>query len=79
MTLRFKQIYYFAAIAIVLSLNIATFAQTRVYRVNDRQVQTLIDRIETRTNTFRQSVDNDLDNSRIDGTNREDKINAYIR
>jgi hypothetical protein len=79
MTLRFKQIYYLAAIAIVSSLNIATFAQTRAYRVNDQQVQILINRIETRTNTFRQSVDNDLDRSRIDGTNREDGINEYIR
>ena len=79
MTLRFKQLYYFAAIAIVFMLSTATFAQIRAYRVNDQQVQTLLNRIESRTNTFRESMDNTLDNSNINGTDREDGINAYIR
>lgn len=78
MTTNLKQIYYFAAIAIVFALNIATFAQTPAYRVNDRQVKTLINRIETKTNTFRNSVDNALNNSNINGTNREDNINSFV-
>ncbi len=79
MTLRFKQLYYFAVISIVFTLNIATFAQTRAYRVNDRQVQTLLNRIENRTNIFRESVEKALDNSNINGTFREDGINTYIK
>ncbi len=79
MTSRLKQFYYFAAIAIVFTLNFATFAQSRAYRVNDRQVQTLLNRIESRSNTFRQSLDTALDNSNINGTNREDGINAYVK
>jgi hypothetical protein len=79
MTLRFKQFFYFAFIALIFSLTTGIFAQNRAYRVNDRQLQILINRIETRTNTFRQSLDNALDNSRINGSNREDGINAYVR
>ncbi|HRH43698.1 MAG TPA: hypothetical protein PKY82_18855 [Pyrinomonadaceae bacterium] len=78
MTLRFKQIYYFAFIALVFTLTTSTFAQTRAYRVSDRQVKTLINRIETKTNTFRQSIDRSLDNSNINGTNREDNINSFV-
>ena len=78
MTLRFKQLYYFAVISIVFTLNIATFAQTRAYRVTDRQVQTLLNRIENRTNIFRDSVEKALDNSNTNGTFREDGINTYV-
>lgn len=79
MILRLKQLYYFAAIAIVLTLNISTFAQRAIYRVNDRQMQTLLNRIESRTNTFRESVYQALDNSNINGTNREDSLNSYVK
>lgn len=79
MTLRIKQLYYFAAIAILLTLNIATFAQTTIYRANDRQMQTLLNRIESRTNTFRETIYKALDNSNINGTNREDSLNSYVK
>jgi hypothetical protein len=54
-------------------------AQRRPYRVTDQQVQQLIQRIETRTDVFRSSLDSSLDRSRIDGTRAEDDINAFIR
>jgi hypothetical protein len=49
------------------------------YRANDRQVQRTLDRIEQRTDTFRQSLEAALDQSRLDNTNREDRINDYVR
>jgi hypothetical protein len=49
------------------------------YRVTDRQVETLLDRIESRSNMFRSGVDRAIDRSRLDGTNREDKINEFVK
>lgn len=53
-------------------------AQTRPYRVTDRQVQNLLNRIETRTDAFKSSLDSALDQSRLNGTDREDNINDFV-
>jgi hypothetical protein len=49
------------------------------YRVSDKQVEELIHRIETRSDQFRKSLDTALDKSRLDGTRREDDINAFVK
>jgi hypothetical protein len=54
-------------------------AQRRTYRMNDRQVEALINRVETSTDRFRQSVDFALDRSRYNGTASEDEINRFIQ
>ncbi|MBD1835627.1 hypothetical protein H6F61_23805 [Cyanobacteria bacterium FACHB-472] len=43
------------------------------------QIEQLLERIETRTDSFRRIVDGALDRSRMDGSSREDNINEYIR
>lgn len=43
------------------------------------QIEQLLERIETRTDSFRRIVDGVLDRSRMDGSSREDNINEYIR
>jgi hypothetical protein len=48
------------------------------YRVSDRQVQALINRIETRTDTFRNQLNRSMDRSSLNGTSSEDAINNYI-
>lgn len=53
-------------------------AQVRSYRVSDAQVQTLLTRIETRTDAFRRTVDRRLDNSRQNGTRAEDNITQLV-
>jgi len=53
-------------------------AQTWNPRANDTQVRNLLNRIETRTDTFRGQVDNQLDNSRWDNTRQENNIMAYV-
>lgn len=53
-------------------------AQTRAYRVSDRAVGNLLNRIETRTDRFKRSLDNALDRSVINNTQREDNIIEYI-
>ncbi len=74
-----KQISYFALIAIIVSLCVTAFAQTPVYRSNNRQVKNLVNRIEKRANNFRRGIDTALDRSNIDGTRREDDINTFVK
>lgn len=57
----------------------SVIAIQRPYRVSDSQVQTLLNRIETKSNTFRTSLDHALDRSRFNNTNREDNINEFIK
>lgn len=56
----------------------AVGAQTRVYTATDSQVQTLLNRIETRTDTYKSAMDTALDRSRYNNTNQEDSIAKFI-
>jgi predicted glycoside hydrolase/deacetylase ChbG (UPF0249 family) len=49
------------------------------YRVSDKQVEELIHRIESQSDVFRKSLDSALDQSRLDGTRREDDINSFVK
>jgi hypothetical protein len=49
------------------------------YRVSDKQVEDLIHRIEAQSDVFRKTLDTALDQSRLDGTRREDDINAFVK
>ena len=73
-----RQIIYIGMIAVLISLGTTLQAQTVAYRVSDRQVETLLTRIENRTDTFKNQVDRSLDNSNIDGTRQEDSINSLV-
>ncbi len=66
-----------ALLTILTGLNFPVFAQ-RPYRVSDRQVETLLNRIETRADSFRQNLDTALDRSSFNGTQRENEINQYV-
>ena len=59
--------------------NDALLAQWRdTYRPSG-QVQQLLNRIESRTDRFRENLDRALDESRFNGSDREDEINQYVR
>ena len=49
------------------------------YRLNDKEVEKIIKRIEQQSDNFRSSLDEALDKSRFNGTNREDDINSFIK
>jgi hypothetical protein len=70
------------SVALVIALaGISMIAQAqyqRPYRTNDRNVQQLIRRIETRTDNFQMSLERALDRSRLDNTRREDNINQLV-
>lgn len=77
---RTRQVISFALVIAFAGLGlIATaHAQQRTYRWNDRQMQQLLTRIDTRANRFSNSLDKALDRSRLDGTKREDDINTLL-
>jgi len=49
------------------------------YRVSDAQVDTLLRRIETKSDTFRTSLDAALDRSRYNETRREENVNEFVK
>lgn len=49
------------------------------YRLNDKDVERIIKRIEQQSDRFRSSLDSALDKSRFNGSNREDDINSFIK
>lgn len=71
------------ALFFVLSLAIVPRTQAQVigqpYRLSDKEVERILNRIENQANSFRRSLDAALDRSRLNGTNREDDINAFIK
>ena len=49
------------------------------YRISDKQVEQVMRRLKRDSDRFRKSLDSALDRSRLDGTNREDDINAFVK
>ena len=49
------------------------------YRLNDKEVEKILHRIEQQSDHFRSSLDAALDKSRFNGTNREDDINSFVK
>lgn len=49
------------------------------YRLNDKEVEKIIHRVEEQSDRFRSSLDSALDKSRLNGTDREDQINRFIK
>lgn len=49
------------------------------FRLNDKEVEKILQRIEHQSDKFRSSLDTALDRSRLNGTRREDDINAFVK
>jgi hypothetical protein len=76
-----KRTKYMLALAAVFALaGLVPGAQAQEpFRVNDDQVKQALVRLENGADTFRKSLDEALDKSRFDGTNREDNINEFVK
>jgi hypothetical protein len=74
-----KKIYkiqlLFAAIAVFTT---GIWAQTRPYRVSVQQVNSVLTRIEVKTNSFKRQMDLALNRSTYNNTTSENMINNYI-
>ncbi|HEX5734502.1 MAG TPA: YMGG-like glycine zipper-containing protein [Blastocatellia bacterium] len=76
---KIRQILSLTLVMMLAGMTAATGAQTqRPYRTDDRTVQQLIRRIETRADSFRMSLGSALENSRLDNTRREDNLNQLV-
>ena len=49
------------------------------FRISDKQVEQSLKRLKKDSDKFRKDLDSALDRSRLDGTNREDDINAFVK
>jgi len=54
-------------------------AQDTPYRLSDKEVKKLMEQLKKDTGRFRKSFDSSLDRSRLNGTNREDDINRFLK
>jgi hypothetical protein len=52
---------------------------TLAYRLSDREVERILRNIEQQSERFQSSLDSSLDRSRLNGTQREDDINQFVR
>jgi len=81
LAMRTKIFLFIFTLAVLLVLVSSAGAQVsgQPYRISDREVARLLDRIKSKTGTFRDSLKKALNKSRIDHTQREDDINAYVK
>src|SRR5687767_16029546 len=74
---------FLALLFVITCLAVAAPARAQVvgqpYRLSDKEVEKILHRIENQSNNFRRSLDAALDRSRLNDTNREDDINAFIK
>src|SRR5215218_2414459 len=64
---------------LVVSFAVVAQAQDAPYRLNDKQVKKLMAQLKKDTGRFRKSFDSSLDKSRLNGSNREDDINRFLK
>jgi hypothetical protein len=79
--MRTKLILLACSLATLTALVASAGAQVtgQPYRISDREVVRLLDRIKSKTNTFRGSLKKALNKSRLDRTQREENINDYVK
>ncbi len=76
-----KILNLFTVTLFAIGLTTATMSvqAQRPYRVSDRNVQNLLNRLETKTDAYKRDLDRALDNSRrLNNTNTEDTVLNYV-
>lgn len=76
---RIRQTFSTALLVAVVALCATATQAQRPYRMNDRQVEATLRRVETDADRFRSSFANALDRSRFNGTSTEDQLNGYVQ
>src|SRR5215212_10642350 len=64
---------------LVVSFAVVARAQDTPYRLSDKDVKKLMAQLKKDTGKFRKSLDSSLDRSRLNGSNREDDINRFLK
>ena len=68
-----------SVLILVASVAVMVQAQETPYRLNDKEVKKLMAQLKKDTGKFRKSFDSSLDRSRLNGSNREDDINRFLK
>ena len=76
---RIRQTISVALVVAMVSLGVTAVQAQRPYRINDRQVDNVLRRVEASADRFRSSFSVALDSSRYNGTSTEDQLNSYVR
>ena len=67
-------------IAMVLLIGLAAGVTAQsVYRLSEKEMKDLLGRIDKQAETFRKSLKSALDDSRIDDSKQEDRINDFVK
>src|SRR5215213_5669313 len=78
--MRNKRLFSIATLLMLLAgFSVAAKAQDAPYRVSDKEVKKIMQQLKKDAARFRKSLDSSLDKSRLDGTNREDDINKFVK
>jgi biopolymer transport protein ExbB/TolQ len=75
-------VFVVAAMSLVVGLVANAYAQPRAARgriYTKAEVEQIIKRVEDRSDKFKKEFDKALDRSRLNNTNREDRLNQYAR
>lgn len=75
-----KILNFFTLALLMIGLTTATVSvqAQRPYRVSDRNVQYLLNRIESRTDIYKRDLNKALDSSRLNNTDSEDMVMNYV-
>ncbi|HWP44975.1 MAG TPA: hypothetical protein VNO14_17160 [Blastocatellia bacterium] len=69
-----------AMMAMISLAGLSSIVQAqRPYRLSEREMRNLLERIEKGADRFRSSLDDALDRTRFDDTRAEDRINDFVR
>jgi hypothetical protein len=77
--LRKSALVIVSAVLAISSIVPTALGQGIPYRISDREVEKLMRQLKRDSDRFRKSLDSALDRSTLDGTNREDDINAFVK
>jgi len=69
----------FNILLLIASFAVVVRAQDAPYRISDKEVKKLMAQLKKDTGKFRKSFDSSLDRSRLNGSNREDDINRFVK
>jgi len=74
-----RMLIVFNVLMLLAGFSVVARAQNAPYRLNDKEVKKLMAQLKKDTGRFRKSFDSSLDRSRLNGTNREDDINHFLK
>jgi hypothetical protein len=74
-----RMLIVFNVLMLLAGFSVVARAQDTPHRLNDKEVKKLMAQLKKDTGRFRKSLDSSLDRSRLNGTNREDDINHFLK